>query len=101
MFKNIARRWADSAIGSCIEGIVREAKKGNVVEAQSWYRKLRMDCYAQAQKENVSTSVIEQRGLDNVGIAMAIEYKRVKEEGCRPFGPFEEVDQYLKNRNLI
>jgi hypothetical protein len=101
MFKNITRLWADSGIGSCIEGIVREAKKGNVVEAQRWYRKLRMDCHAQAVKEGVSAAVIEQRGLDNVGIDIAIEYRKVLDEACRPFGPFAEVDHYLERNNLI
>lgn len=101
MFKNITRLWTDSGIGSCIEGIVKEAKKGNVVEAQKWYRKLRMDCHAQAKSEGVAPSVIEQRGLDNVGITLAIEYRKVMEEGCQPFGPFAEVDQYLINNKLI
>jgi hypothetical protein len=101
MFDNIKRLWSDSGIGSCIEGIVREAKSGNVVEAQRWYRKLRMDCYAQARSEGVDPAVIEQRGLDNVGIAVAIEYRKVLEEACRPFGPFSEVDEYLRSNNLI
>lgn len=101
MFNSIKKLWADSGIGSCIEGIVRETKQGNVVEAQRWYRKLKMDCHALSQREGVSPAVIEQRGIDNVGIAVAIEYRKIVEEGCQPFGPFAEVDHYLRVNKLI
>jgi hypothetical protein len=60
-----------------------------------------MDCHAQAKSEGVDPAVVEQRGLDNVGIAVAIEYKKVRKEACRPFGPFYEVDEYLRRKNLI
>lgn len=96
LLSEMRKLWGDSGVGSCIEGVVRESGRGNVLEAQKWYFKLRKDCLRLAIKEGVLPATIHQRGLDNVGPEVAARYQAIVEECLRPGGPFVEIEEWVK-----
>lgn len=41
MFGGMKKLWAETALTSAIEGVIREASKGNALEVQRWYFKIK------------------------------------------------------------
>ena len=38
--------WAETALTTAIEGVIREASKGNALEVQQWYFNLKKEAYS-------------------------------------------------------
>lgn len=67
MFKKIRQGWRDSALESAIEGVIREAHKGNALEVQRWFNALKKDCESQSTAAGVPPEELEAKALERVG----------------------------------
>ncbi len=101
MFGNMKKHWADTALSSAIEGVIRESSKGNALEVQRWYFKLKKEAYKQSLKEGMSASKIEERALIAMEPEQSKLYREIIERLSQNGGPLEEVNEWLKTNKPI
>ena len=96
MFGGMKQLWSVTALTSAIEGVIRECARGNALEVQRWYFKLKKEAYKQSIKEGVSASIIENRALSMVNSEQSELYKGIVERLSQPGGALEEVNEWLE-----
>jgi hypothetical protein len=96
MFGGLRALWHQTGITTSVEGVLREVRRGNAVEAQKWYFKLKKDSYKQAKEQGVTPQKAEDEALATVPEAILAEYLEVVEKLRRPGGIFAEIDDWLK-----
>lgn len=101
MFGGMKKVWAETALTSAIEGVIREASKGNALEVQRWYFKLKKEAYKQSLKEGKSASEIEERALGTMNADQSRLYHEIVDRLSRAGGPFEEVNEWLKTNKPV
>jgi hypothetical protein len=101
MFDLTRKLWAESALTSSIEGVLREAAKGNAVEVQKWYFRLKKEAYKQSLKEGISPQVIEARALSKVAPDEAELFIDVVRRLSQPGGVLDEINNWLKQDRPI
>ena len=101
MFGVMKKLWAETALTSAIEGVIRESSKGNALEAQQWYFKLKKEAYKQSLKESKSASEIEERALGTMKSDQSKLYHDIVKRLSQNGGPFEEINEWLKTNNPI
>jgi hypothetical protein len=101
MFSLMKKVWAESELTSSIEGVLREAGKGNAREVQGWYFKFKKDAYKQSLKENLQPNEVEERALSKVEPAQAQLFLEVVGRLSRPGGVLNEIDVWLKNNRPL
>ncbi len=101
MFDLTRKLWAESALTSSIEGVLREAAKGNAVEVQKWYFRLKKEAYKQSIKEGVSPDEIEERALSKVTPEESELFIDVVRRLSQPSGVLDEVNIWLKQNRPI
>lgn len=60
--------WAETALTTAVEGVIREASKGNALEVQQWYFNLKKEAYKQSIKVGRSAIEIEEKALMSIKI---------------------------------
>ena len=101
MFGSMKNLWAETALTSAIEGVIRESSKGDALEAQRWYFKLKKEAYKQSLKDGVSASEIEDQALSAMKSEQSNLYREIVERLSQSGGPFEEVNEWLKDNRPI
>lgn len=101
MFGGIKKLWAESALTSAIEGVIRESSKGNALEVQQWYFKLKKEAYNQSLKEGMPASEIEERALGTMKSERSNLYREIVKRLSQSEGPLEEVNEWLKTNKPI
>ena len=101
MFGGMKKLWAETALTSAIEGVIRESSKGNALEAQRWYFKLKKEAYKQSLKESVPASKIEERALSAMKPDQSELYHEIVKRLSQNGGPFAEVNEWLKTNKPI
>lgn len=96
MFNNIRSVWAETALTSAIEGVVREFNKGNTVEGQRWYFKFKKEAHRQAEKENGTPTAIENRALTKIKPETADAYNDLVTRLSEPGEPLHEINEWLR-----
>ena len=96
MFGGMKKVWAETALTSAIEGVIRESSKGNALEMQRWYFKIKKEAYKQSLKENATPSAIEERALGAMKSEEVEIYREIVRRLSKNGGPLEEVDEWLK-----
>jgi len=101
MFGGMKKLWAETALTSAIEGVIREATKGNALEVQRWYFKIKKEAYKQSLKENVTPFAIEERALGSMKSDQVQIYREVVMRLSKDGGPLEEVNEWLKTNKPV
>jgi len=101
MFGGMKRLWAESALTSAIEGVIREASKGNALEVQRWYFALKKEAYKQSLKEGVAAAEIEERALSAAKPDQSKMYQEIVQRLSQSGGPLEDVNEWLKTNKPI
>lgn len=101
MFGGMKKLWAETALTSAIEGVIREASKGNALEVQRWYFKIKKEAYKQSLKENVTPSSIEERALSAMKPEQSEVYREVIRRLSKDGGPLEEINEWLKTNKPV
>ena len=101
MFGGMKKLWAETALTSAIEGVIRESSKGNALEVQRWYFKLKKEAYGQSLKDGRPASVIEEHALGAMQPEQSKLYWEVVNRLSQSGGPLEEVNEWLKTNKPI
>jgi len=101
MFGGMKKLWAETSLTSAIEGVVRESSKGNTLEVQRWYFKIKKEAYKQSLKEGIATSEIEERALSAMKPEQSRLYREVVKRLSKNGGPLEEVNGWLRTNKSI
>lgn len=96
MFGGIKKLWAETALTSAIEGVLRESSKGNTLEVQRWYFKIKKEAYLQSLKEGIDPSEIERRCQSAMRPDQLRLYQEIVHRLSQSGGPLEEVNEWLK-----
>lgn len=101
MFDLTRKLWAESALTSSIEGVLREAAKGNAAEVQKWYFRLKKEAYRQSLKEGISQDEIEERALGKVTPDEAELFIDVVRRLSQSGGVLDEINIWLTQNRPI
>lgn len=101
MFGGMKKLWAETALTSAIEGVIRESSKGNALEAQKWYFKIKKEAYKQSLKEGRPASEIEARAINSMKPDQSNLYHDIVKRLSQNGGPFEEINEWLKTNKPI
>lgn len=101
MFGGLKALWHQSGVTASVDGILREVRKGNAVEAQKWYFKLKKDCYKQAAAKGISPLQAEEDALATVSRETLAEYFDVVGKLRQPGGIFAEIDDWLRKNDPV
>lgn len=96
MFGKLMGLWNASGVVTGIEGVIREAERGNILEAQRWYFYLKKHAFRASKKEGIPAQEIEERALASVRPEQATRFKLIVNQLSQPGEPFEEVNEWLK-----
>lgn len=96
MLNRIKNLWAETALTSAIESVVRESQRGNALNVQKWYFKFKKEAYNQSKKSLEPTSAIEAMALLKVGPEKSALYHEIVDRLSQPGGTLEEVNEWLK-----
>ena len=95
MFGGLKALWHQSGVTASVDGVLREVRKGNAVEAQKWYFKLKKDSYKQAIEKGITPQQAEAEALATVPRETLSEYLEVVAKLQCPGGIFAEIDDWL------
>jgi len=101
MFGSIKKMWADTGVTTAIDGVIRLAAKGNALEIQRWYFRLKKDAYSISLRDGISPPQVEQRALDSIDPEKARLFNEIVERLSQPGGALEEINEYLKHNKPI
>lgn len=101
MFGGMKKLWAETALTSAIEGVIRESSKGNALEVQRWYFKIKKDAYKQSLKEGIVASAIEERALSAMKSEQSRLYREIVERLSQGGGPLAEINEWMKTNKPI
>ncbi len=101
MFGGIKKLWAETALTSAVEGVIRESSRGNALEVQRWYFKVKKEAYKQSLKEGVDPPEIENRALGEMKEEQSKLYQEIVQRLSQNGGPLEEVNEWLKTNKPI
>lgn len=97
MFGSLKKLWDESGITASVDGVLREAARGNASEVQRWYFKLKKHAYKQSLQDGLSPAEIERRALSSIEPAKARQYSEVVQRLSQPGGVLHEVNEWLKH----
>jgi len=97
MFGGIKKLWTDTGVTTAIDGVIRQAAKGNALEAQKWYFRLKKDAYRISLRDGISPSEVERRALDSIGPEKSRLFEEIVARLSQPGGTFEEINDWLKH----
>jgi hypothetical protein len=97
LFGSIKKIWNESGIAASVDGVLREAARGNAVEVQKWYFKLKKDAFSQAKQEGVSPKEIEKRALSAIAPEKLAAYLDIVRKLTRPGGVLADIDSWLES----
>jgi hypothetical protein len=100
MFRKTRQLWRDTALDSAIEGVLREASKGNALEVQRWFNKLKDDCISQSEKTGEQPESIEERAFQRMSPNVTAEYTAIVAKLSQPGQVLEEVISWREQRGL-
>jgi len=101
MFGSIKNMWADAAITSAVEGVIRESSKGNMPELKSWYFTVKKEAYKQSLKDGIAPEVVEKRAMDKMEKRKSKLYQEIISRLSQSGGTLEEINEWLKINNPI
>ncbi len=101
MFNSIKARWKEAALVSAFEGVIRESSKGNALEVQTWYFKIKKEAYKQSVKEGVTAEEIENRALNSMAPSQVNIYIDIVARLSKNGGVLAEVNDWLKSNRPI
>lgn len=101
MFDEAKRIWALTAITSAIEGVIRESAKGDALEVQRCYFKIKKETYKQSLNGNNTASMLEERALNSMKPEQSELYKQIVGRLSQKGGLLEEVNEWLKTNKPI
>ena len=101
MFGGLKALWHQSGVTASVDGVLREVRKGNAVEAQKWYFKLKKDSYKQAIEKGITLHQAEEEALATLPSETLDEYLNISGKLRRPGGIFAEIDEWLLSNNPL
>ena len=93
--------WAETVLITAIEGVIREASKGNALEVQRWYFNLKKEAYKQSIKDGLSAREIEEKALMSMKLERANLYREIIKRLSSKGGVLEEVNDWLKTHKPL
>ena len=101
MFGSVKKMWADTGVTTDIDGVIRQAAKGNALEVQKWYFKLKKDAYKISLRDGISPSQVERKALSSVGPEKSKLFEEIVKRLSKPGGALEEINDHLKHNKTI
>ncbi len=101
MLGGMKKLWAKTVLKSAIEGVICESSKGNALEVQRWYFKIKKEAYKQSLKEGSPIAKIEDRALGTMKSEQSELYREVVKRLSQGGGPLEEINEWLKTNKPI
>ena len=100
MFGGIKKLWEDTGITSAVDGVIREAAKGNALEVQKWYFRLKKYVHKVAQRDGISPAVAEQKALNSIDAEKRQLYQAVVDRLGEPGGILDEVNDWMAKNKI-
>jgi hypothetical protein len=100
VFRGIKKAWNDSALESAVEGVIREADRGNAHEVQRWFNMFKDKCEAQSKGAGKNPRDIEEEILQKLDPAKSARYVSIVERLSEPDGLLAEVMEWRRSNNL-
>lgn len=95
MFGNIKKNWELSRIGASIEGVVREAARGDGTKVLQWYADYINYTNAYCRKNNLSSDTVFALALRFTPAANGPAFKSLIERIASPGQPLHELRKGL------
>jgi len=97
MFSIFKSGWNESGIVASVDGVLREASKGNALEVQKWYYKVKKDSNKLAITDGITPKAAEIKALSTISSDKLAAYYEVVGRLSQRGGPLYEVNEWLKN----
>jgi len=101
MFGGVKKLWADTGVTTAIDGVIKQAAKGNALEVQKWYFKLKKNTYKISLRDGISPTQVEKRALENVGPEKTQLFNEIVSRLSQPGGALEEINDWLKHNKPV
>ena len=95
MFNAFSSMWNQSGVVASVDGVIREVGKGNAVEVQKLYFKLKKDSYKHSLEKGITPYEAEQSALETVEPEKLRAYRNIVQKLTAKGGILAEIDDWL------
>lgn len=100
MFSSVKTAWMWAKVISSIEGVIREAAKGNATAVQQWYYDYRKYLTTASNKERITTAEAEMVAFKKVGTEKAEAFSDIVSRLSRPGEILDEINRHIDLHGL-
>lgn len=101
MFEAFKKGWSQSGIVAAVDGVLREAARGDALQVQKWYFKLKKDAYKQALNQGITAGQAELNAFATIEPAKMQTYRDVVRRLSVPGGALYEVNEWLQHNDAV